>query len=53
MIDGAPQGTDCDHRHELLWEWTQSSRAKRVTMFMTKKQLQELAKQKDYYGRDA
>ena len=43
MIDGAPKPKTPEIRQHTLLKWTQSTRPKRLILFMTKKQLEDLA----------
>ena len=49
LIDRATTSGSADCQRERLLTWVQSTRAHRVTMFMTKAKLQELATDKDLY----
>ena len=43
MIDGAPKPKTPETRQHALLKWTQSTRPKQLILFMTKKQLEDLA----------
>ena len=49
LIHGAPKGGSEDERRETLLKWTQCTRSERVTMFMTKKEMQTFATDKGLY----
>ena len=50
MIHGAPKGKTEDERRRLLLKWTQSTRAQRVTMFMTKTEMQTYAQENNIHN---
>ena len=46
LIHGAPKGRSEDDRRKTLLKWTQCTRSERVTMFMTKTEMQAFATDK-------
>ena len=49
LIHGAPKGGSEDDRRKTLLKWTQCTRSERVTMFMTKTEMQTFATGKGLY----
>ena len=50
LIYCAPKSKNKDERREILLRWTQCTRSERVTMFMTKSEMQQFTTDKGIYS---